>query len=178
MTSPQPPPSPPDPPSPPPAPPTPPPPPAPPDPPPGPGLESALAAERQRVKDLEAQLNQIRQANMSEAEKAIAKARDEGIAAGKAEAGAVAAQALVAAEFRIAAAGRLAAPDAALAVLDLTKLLDSKTGQPDKKAIAALVDQLAAVPPPGGIIPPGPREQGGNGETDWIRQIQSGGRRR
>ena len=78
---------------------------------------------------------------MTEAEKAIAKARDEG----KAEAALEHAQELAAAEFRAQAAGKITNPDAALAVLDLAKLL--KDGKPDKTAIGKLVEQLAAVPP-------------------------------
>jgi flagellar biosynthesis/type III secretory pathway protein FliH len=160
----------------PPPPPPPPPPPAPPAPP-APGqpdpkpagaeLEAALAAERQKSKDLEQRLARIERANMTEQEKAVATAREEG----KAEAAAEHAQELAAAEFRAQAAGRVANPDAALAVLDLAKLL--KDGKPDKKAIGALVEQLAAVPPPPGRVPAGPRD-GGNANGDLFRDIMRG----
>ena len=130
-------------------------------------LEAALAEERRLRADDRKQLDQLRRDGMSEAEKAIAKAREEG----KAEAASEHAQELAAAEFRAQAAGRVANPDAALAVLDLAKLL--KDGKPDKTAIGKLVEQLAAVPPPPGRVPPGPRD-GGNGEADLFRDIMRG----
>jgi hypothetical protein len=103
---------------------------------------------------------------MTDAEKAIADARAEG----KAEAAAEHARELAAAEFRAQAAGRIKDPDAALAVLALDKLL--KDGKPDKTAIGRLVEQLAAVPPQPGHVPPGAREQAPNGTRDWLREIQ------
>jgi hypothetical protein len=170
------PPAPPAPPQPPPAPPQPPP--APPQPPPapangppapdqpGPEALAALAAERQRVRDLEAELRQLREQGMSDAEKAVAKAKEEG----RAEAAHEAALRLAAAEFRAQAAGRLADPEAALAVLDLGKLL--KDNEPDKKAIGKLVEQLAVVPPAPGHIPTGPRPGTDPGDTDWLRNVR------
>jgi hypothetical protein len=133
-------------------------------------LRASLEAERRKSKDLETELAKLRQQGMTDAEKAIEAARAEG----RAEAEKQAALRLVAAEFRIAATGKLANPDAALAALDLAKLLDGK-GEPDTKAITALVDQLAAVPPappPGGHIPPGPRTEPPAGDGDWLRQIR------
>jgi hypothetical protein len=144
----------------------------------GPALEAALADERRRNKDLADRLAKLEQAAMSEAEKAVAKAREEAKAEGRAEVQGETARMLAAAEFRIAAAGRLANPEAALAALDLGKLLDAD-GKPDKKAIAALVDQLAVVPPPGGTIPAGPRgDQPPNGNDDWLRNVGRPQRRR
>ena len=99
---------------------------------------------------------------MTDAEKAIATAREEG----RAEAAQEHARELAAAEFRAQAAGRITNPDAALAVLDLAKLL--KDGKPDKTAIGKLVDQLAVVPPPPGKVPAGVRDPGGNGAIDWL----------
>lgn len=107
---------------------------------------------------------------MTEQEKAVAAAR----VAGRDEALADAARLVAAAEFRAAATGKISDPDAALAALDLSKLLGSD-GQPDRKAIAKLVGQLAAVPPPpqpGGRVPAGPREGPQNGDTDWLRNIR------
>jgi hypothetical protein len=95
---------------------------------------------------------------------AIAAAREQG----RAEAAREAALRLAAAEFRAAATGRLANPDAALGVLDLSKLV--KDGEPDKAAIGEVVDQLAAVPPPPGHVPAGPRSPGNDGGGgDWVR---------
>jgi hypothetical protein len=100
---------------------------------------------------------------MTEQEKAVAKAKEEG----RAEAAAEAARGLAAAEFRAQAARRITNPEAALAVIDLAKLL--KDGKPDTKAIAALVEQLAAVPAPPGKVPAGPRDPGSNGgNADWM----------
>jgi flagellar biosynthesis/type III secretory pathway protein FliH len=130
-------------------------------------LRATLDAERKARKELEAELARLREQGMSEQERAMAKAREEG----KAEAEQAAALKLVAAEFRIAARDRIANPEAALAALDLAKLL-GKDGQPDAKAIAALVDQLAAVRPAPGRVPAGPREPASDG--DWLRaQMQA-----
>jgi hypothetical protein len=130
-------------------------------------LEAALAEERRLRAEDRKQLDQLRRDGMSEAEKAIAKAREEG----KAEAAQEHAQELAAAEFRAQAAGRISNPDAALAVLDLAKLL--KDGKPDKTAIGKLVDQLAVVPPPPGKVPAGPRDPG-NLNGDLFRDIIGG----
>ena len=158
-------------------------PPAPPAPAPAPGngaptaedlakLQRSLDEERQRARRLEADLAKARQGSMTEQERAVAEAK----AAGKAEAEQEAALKLAAAEFRARAKGRLANPDAALKVLDLAKLL-GKDGEPDTKAIDALVEELAAVPPsppPPGHVPPGPREPAppGGTDVDFIRQIR------
>jgi hypothetical protein len=150
-------------------------PPAPPDSaePPAPGddlaeLRRAVESLRGEVKDKDAELAKLRAAQMSGTEKAIAAARAEG----KAEAESAAALVLVAAEFRAAAAGKLADPDAAIAVLDLSKL--TKDGQPDKAAIAELVGKLATVPPAPGTIPAGPRSTPSLDGGDWIRQATRG----
>ena len=163
-----------------PAPPAPPPAPAPPAPaPPGNGaptaedlakVTAALDQERKARKPLEADLAKAQAQGMTDAEKALAEAK----AAGRAEAEQEASLKLAAAEFRAKAAGRIANPDAALSALDLSKLL-GKNGEPDTKAIEALVDQLAAVPPPPpppGHVPPGPRGDVPPEDTDWLRQIR------
>ena len=133
----------------------------PPEPPAGPELEAA----RQRVKDLETELARVRGQGMTEQEKAVAKAREEG----KAEAAQSAALVMAAAEFRVQAAGKIGNPEAALAALDLARLV--KDGQPDKTAIGALVEQLAAVPAAPGKVPAGPRDPGGEADPDWVRSI-------
>ena len=130
----------------------------------GPEGEAALAEERRLRKDLEAQIARLQQQGMSDAERAIAAARDEG----RAEANAAAARLLAAAEFRHLATGRITDPDAAIEMFDLDKLV--KDGAPNKRAIAALVDRLAAVvpaaPPAPGHMPAGPRAPAA--ETDWL----------
>jgi len=129
-------------------------------------LEATVAQLRREAHDRDTELTKLRQQGLTDAEKAIAKAKEEG----RAEAAAEHARALAAAEFRAQATSRLADPEAALAVLDLEKLV--KDGQPDKKAIGKLVDQLAAVPPPPGRVPPGPMPGAPNPEHDWLRDVQ------
>jgi hypothetical protein len=127
-------------------------------------LTASLEEERRQRIEAKKQLDALRAAGMSEAEKAIAKAREEG----RAEAAKESALVMAGAEFKVQAAGKLANPDAALAAMDLGKLLDDK-GQPDKARIAKLVEQLAAVPAPGGRVPTGPQGQP-NGDGDFFRQ--------
>jgi hypothetical protein len=132
-------------------------------------LRASLAAERKARIAADAELTKLRAQTMTDTEKAIADARAEG----KAEAEQAAALSLAAAEFRALAAGRIANPDAALAVLDLSKLV--KDGQPDRAAIAAVIEQLAVVPPPPpppGTIPGGPRQPAPSSDGDWLRQIK------
>jgi hypothetical protein len=134
-------------------------------------LRATLDGERQARKDAEQKLAAAQAASMSDQEKAIAAARAEG----KAEAEQAAAQRLAAAEFRIAAAGRIANPEAALGVIDLSKLVQ-KNGEPNRQAISALVEQLAVVPngaQPGGnhVIPTGPRQSAPAADGDWLRQV-------
>ena len=124
-------------------------------------LRAVLDDERKQRKAAEAKLDKLTREGMTEQEQAIANAKAEG----KAEAAAEHARALAAAEFRAQAAGKITNPDAALAVLDLSKLV--KDGKPDTTAIAAVVAQLAAVPPPPGHIPAGPRQPSPNG-GDWM----------
>lgn len=133
-------------------------------------LKQALEAERRDRAEVQKQLDQLKQQGMTDAEKAIQAAKAEG----RAEAAAEHAKALAAAEFRAQAAGKLANPEAALAALDLARLV--KDGQPDTKAIGQLVEQLAAVPPAPGHVPPGPRPPGNTADRDWLREISGGSR--
>jgi hypothetical protein len=128
-------------------------------------LRAVLDDERKQRRAADEKLAKLTADAMTEQERAIATAREEG----KAEAAAEHALALAAAEFRAAAAGVIANPEAALAVLDLRKMV--KDGKPDTEAIKAAVAQLAAVPAPGGRVPPGPRDPGAPaGDRDWIRE--------
>ena len=102
---------------------------------------------------------------MTAEQKALADAKAEG----RAEAAAEHARELAAAQFRAAAAGKIADPDAALELLDLAKLV--KDGKPDQAAITAAVERLAAVPPPPGSVPPGPRSPGPAAEPDFFRTL-------
>ena len=117
---------------------------------------------------------------MSEAEKAVAKARDEG----RAEAQEASARKLAAIEFRYAAAGRLADPAAALDLLDVSKFLGDD-GEPDPRRIEAAIDRLAGPRPDpdeepvnghAPRVPAGPRQPVPSDGGDFIRGIV--GRRR
>lgn len=130
-------------------------------------LEAALADERRLKRAAESKLSALEKEHMSETEKAIAKAKDEG----RQEALQAAGRRLAAAEFKASAAGRIGDPDAALEVLDLTKFV-GEDGEPDKAAITRVVDRLAAAMPPApapGRVPSGPRSDNEDG-GDFIRQ--------
>ncbi len=141
-------------------------------------MTAALEAERVKTRQQEAELAKLRSQTMTEQEKAVEAARAEG----RAEAEKAAALQLAAAEFRLQAAGKIANPDAALAALDLAKLL-GKDGKPDAAVVGQLVASLAAAAPaptPAGHVPAGARQpaQPVNGDTDWLRQVSRPGRRR
>jgi hypothetical protein len=122
-------------------------------------LNAALEAERQQRREIEQQLAAARQQGMSEQEKAVDAAREEGRRQAAHDAG----LRVAAAEFRAAAAGRLGDVDAALEVLDLSAFVD-EDGQVNRRRLTALVEKLAAALPPGtGRVPAGPM---GNGPAD------------
>lgn len=130
-------------------------------------LQAALGEERKHRRELQTKLDRLEREHMSEQEKAIATAKAEG----RAEAIMSAGKRLAAAEFRAAAAGRISDANAALEVLDLSKFV-GEDGEPDTKAIAGVVERLAAAlpaptPPATGRVSPGPRGDADNG--DFIR---------
>ncbi len=128
-------------------------------------LQSALGDERKQRRELQTRLDKLERQHMSDTEKAIAEAKEQG----RAEAVLTAGKRLAAAEFRAAAAGKIADPVAALEVLDLSKFVGDD-GEPDSKAIAGVVERLAAAlpaPPPGGKIPAGARTS--EPDSDFIR---------
>lgn len=100
----------------------------------------ALAEERKARRAAEKQLEDLRKAQMTEQEKAVAEAK----AAGLAEAAKVAGPRLVRAEFRATAAGRVDKDtlDAYLEDVDLAKFVDD-SGDVDAKAIEARVKRLS-----------------------------------
>ncbi len=125
----------------------------------------ALEAERTARKEAEKQakavqreLEQLRQAQMSESEKAVAEA----VARGRTEATVEFGQRLAAAQFVAEAAKRNPDFDAALVLedLNLTKYV-TDGGEPDGKGIASVVERLvperAANPRPAGDVGLGPR---------------------
>lgn len=96
---------------------------------------------------LKAELDQFRQASMSEQEKLLAKAAKEAEAKGRADALGAVGQRLVRAEFRALAAGAIPDLDATLDDLNLAKFIGAD-GEPDTKAIEAAVRRLTPPPPP------------------------------
>jgi len=103
-----------------------------------------MKAERneatKQAKELQAQLDKLREATQSEQEKALAAARKEGETAARA----ATMPRLVAAEFKAAAAGRLTTEQLAgfIEDLDLTKYL-TEDGEVDTERVAKKVDLLA-----------------------------------
>jgi hypothetical protein len=139
-------------------------------------VQSALDNERRLRTRLDTELTKVKQGQMNDAEKAIAKARDEG----KAEGAKAAGTRLAAAEFRARATGKIGDPTALLDHLDLNKFVDEH-GEPDTKAIDAVVERLAAAmpaapngPPPAPHVPAGPRSD--PPDNDWLRSVMSGGK--
>lgn len=100
-----------------------------------------------KAEALQAELEQFRQASMSEQEKALAKATKDAEAKGRAEALGAVGQRLVRAEFRALAAGAIPDLDGVLDDLNLSKFIGSD-GEPDTKAIEAAVKRLTPPPPP------------------------------
>lgn len=105
----------------------------------------ALADERRarrdaerRAKSASTELEQLRQQTMSDQEKAVQKARDEGRTEALKETGVK----LVDAEVRGLTSGRNVDADALLEGIDRSKFLDDN-GDPDRKAIKAWVDKIA-----------------------------------
>jgi hypothetical protein len=116
-------------------------------------LRRSLAAERRRASGLERQLGELRQQNMTDQERAVAAARDEGRAEARREAG----RALVGAEFRALAAGKLPNAAALAEALDLTTFL-AEDGSVDTERLTAWIERAAegVTPPSGNGPPPGP----------------------
>lgn len=139
--------------------------------------EKALEAMKARAREAEkaakaasAELEKLRKSQMSDQEKAVAQARDEG----RAEASSAAAQRLAGAEIKAALAGVVPPGELAGLVddLNLSKYI-SEDGEPDADKIAALRARYAALtagatpgtpPPPG--VPKGARA--GNGEVKQL----------
>jgi hypothetical protein len=117
-------------------------------------LRDALVKERRLRKAAEIKLARLRQQHISDVEKAVQVARDEG----RAEAFRAAGLRVAAAEFRAVAVGKLADPAAALEVLDLSRFVGDGGGV-DLASLTAMVNKLAAAmctagPTGGGLLAP------------------------
>lgn len=141
-------------------------------------LDAERAARKEadkRLKAMEAELDKLREAQMSEQERAVAEARREGAA----EASAAVQARLFAAEAKVAAAGRvadptlLADPDVARKLLGLDTIPVTPDGDIDSEAISGAIDRLlqerpflaatsGATPPP---KPTGSADGGARGAT-------------
>jgi hypothetical protein len=96
--------------------------------------EDRAKEHSKRLRELETE----QRAQMSDAERALAEARDQGRSAALVEVG----SRLVDAEIRVAAAGRTIDVDALLEGLDRSKFL-TDAGEPDSTAVTAWIDKLA-----------------------------------
>lgn len=105
-------------------------------------LKASLAAERKARTAAEREAAKLRDEHATDAEKAIAAARDEG----RREALGQVTGRMLQSEVRAAAAGKLADPADAVRLLDLTGFVDD-AGDIDPKAIAAAVDELVEAKP-------------------------------
>lgn len=125
----------------------------------GPEGEKALESWKQRAKDAEAkakdaktvaqerdalaaQLAEFQEASKSEHEKALEKARKEGLETGQNEANSYWANRILKAEIRAAAVEKFADPSDAVAFLDLEQFEVDKGGETNPKAIKAALDGL------------------------------------
>jgi hypothetical protein len=139
-------------------------------------LEEALERERSKTREFERQLALLKQSQMTDQEKALAAAKDEG----RKEAAKAAGVTLAAAEFRALAAGKLADPGRILGDgdLNLARYVDDQ-GNVDRKALEKLVERLAAAAAPvnagGPGVPAGPRGAGQPGDSDFLRSAMRGG---
>lgn len=151
----------------------------------GPEGEKALEAFKDRartaerdLKKIQKELEDLRNANATEQEKAIAAARAEG----KAEALKVANERLVRAEVMAAAADKLAKPALAARLLDLDKFEIDEHGDVDTKAIASAIDALVKENPELAKAGQRPAPLPGGGATpsdgvsmdDWLRNKAKG----
>jgi hypothetical protein len=136
-------------------------------------LEAALERERSRTREFERQIAQLRQGQMTDQERAVAEAREEG----RKDAAKTTGLMLAAAEFRALAIGKLADPGKMLddGDLNLARFVDD-AGNIDKRALARLVERLAQAAAPavnGPGVPAGPR--GATPGDDFLRGVLKGG---
>lgn len=134
-------------------------------------LRTALAAARKDRADARRALDELKQSQMSEAEKAVAQARDEGYKAGRAEAAIDKAEA----RFRSLATGKVAELDTLMEHIDLKRFVSE--GEVDEDAIKKTVDAFAKAAPATPAAPKyetvrkGPGDGTPNGDKDFFRSV-------
>lgn len=123
-----------------------------------------LAKERDRRQAAEQELNQFREAQKTEYQKAIDQAKAET----KAEVEGTSRERVLKAEIKAAAAGRLADPKDAIRLLDLSKIKINDDGEVDSDAVSTAIEELIDAKPylainersPRGSADGGPRGTG------------------
>jgi len=104
-------------------------------------------AKAKRADQLEAELEKIRDANRSESEKAVERARREATDAARKEVLGQANRRILTAEIRAAAGGRLADPLDAVRMLDVDAFSVNDNGEVDSAAITKALDALLEAKP-------------------------------
>jgi hypothetical protein len=101
-------------------------------------LRASLQSERRARAAAEREAAKLRDEHATDADRALAAARDEGRREALGQVG----SRMVEAEVRAAAGGRLADPADAVRLLEVGSFIDDDTGEIDRDAIAAAIDDL------------------------------------
>ena len=109
--------------------------------------ERAAKAHEAKLATLTAELEKLRDASRSDAEKAIEKARKEATESARKETLAAANRRIVLAEIRAAAGGKLADPSDAVRLLNVDDFTVNDDGEVDAKAISKAIDGLLDAKP-------------------------------
>lgn len=133
-------------------------------------LKTALAAARKDRVEARKALDELKAAQMSESEKAVSAARDEGYAKGRAEAAIDKAEA----RFRSLATGKVAELDTLISHIDMTRFVDE--GEVNEEAIKSAVEAFAKVapattPPAYQTVRKGPGDGAPTPTADFIRSV-------
>lgn len=133
---------------------------------------AARRAADARAKELEERLAKFEDANKSETERAIEKARKEADTAARAEVSQTYEQQLLESNVLVRAAGKLADPADAVKLIDLSTLAKSEDGKVDEKAIdAAIADLVKQKPYLASGAKPGPGSPDGGPRGDRPAQL-------
>lgn len=135
-------------------------------------MTDALTEERRLHRLTQQALSTLQQQGMSEQERAVAAAREDG----RKEAARAAGLLVAAAEFRALAAGKLADPGKMLEDddLNLARYVNDQ-GEVDKRALGRMVERLAAQAPQQapGRVPAGPMGPAAPADGDFLRQAMA-----